>query len=229
MSHLWFKGNVSAVVAAVATILAGQTATAQDVAPGANDRLVLEEVVVSARKRDETLIDVPLTVTAVSAARIEELGIRDSRDLALYTPGFSNVASFGRSSTERPVIRGQSNILGDPNASYFVDGVYLSGSASNTETANLERIEVIKGPQAALYGRATFAGAINYVTKRPAEAFEGKVNLTYGEFDQRDLTAYASGPIIDGKLYFVAAGTHTEVGGFYDLSLIHISEPTRPY
>lgn len=216
MSHLWLKGNVSAVMAAVATILAGQTAMAQDAPPGADGRVVLEEIVVSARKRDETLLDVPLTVTAVSAAKIEELGIRDSRDLALYTPGFSNVASFGRSTLERPVIRGQSNILGDPNVSYFVDGVYLSGSATNTETASLERIEVIKGPQAALYGRATFAGAINYVTRRPTEDFEGKINLTYGEFDQLDATAYVSGPIIDGKLYYFVAGTHTEVGGFYD-------------
>ena len=216
MSRVWRNGNVSAVGAAVTLILAAQAGQAQDAAPGADERLVLEEVVVSARKRDETLIDVPLTVTAVSAARIEELGIRDSRDLALYTPGFSNVASFGRNSTERPVIRGQSNILGDPNASYFVDGVYLSGSASNTETANLERIEVIKGPQAALYGRATFAGAINYVTRRPAEQFEGKVNVTAGEFGQRDATAYVSGPIADGKLYYYVAGTHTEIAGFYD-------------
>jgi iron complex outermembrane recepter protein len=216
MSRMLRTGNASAVGMAVTMILAAQAGLAQDAASGADDRLVLEEIVVSARKRDETLIDVPLTVTAVSAAQIQDLGIRDARDLALYTPGFSNVASFGRNSTERPVIRGQSNILGDPNASYFVDGVYLSGSASNTETANLERIEVIKGPQAALYGRATFAGAINYVTRRPTEQFEGRANLTLGEFGQRDATLWASGPIIDGKLYFFVAGTHTEIAGFYD-------------
>jgi iron complex outermembrane recepter protein len=216
MSRMLQTGHVSAVCAAVAMILGAQAGLAQNEGPATDDRIVLEEVVVSARKRDETLIDVPLTVTAISSAQIEELGIRDARDLALYTPGFSNVASFGRSSSERPVIRGQSNILGDPNASYFVDGVYLSGSATNTETANLERIEVIKGPQAALYGRATFAGAINYVTRRPSETFEGRVNLTYGEFDQLDATAYISGPLVEGKLYYYVAGTHTEIAGFYD-------------
>jgi iron complex outermembrane receptor protein len=216
MSRMLSNSNVSAVSAAVAMIISAQTGLAQDAAQGANDRLVLEEIVVSARKREEALIDVPLTVTAVSAAKIEQLAIRDSRDLALYTPGFSNVASFGRNASERPVIRGQSNILGEPNASYFVDGIYLSGSATNTETANLERIEVIKGPQAALYGRSTFAGAINYVTRRPTEEFQGKVNLTYGEFDQMDATAYISGPIVEGKLYYYIAGTHTEVAGFYD-------------
>jgi len=174
----------------------------------------LQEIVVTARKREEALQDVPLTVTAVGAAQIEELGIKDSRELALFVPGFSNVASFGRNSSERPTIRGQSNILGAPNASYFVDGVYISGSATNTETANLERIEVIKGPQAALYGRATFAGAINYVTKQPSETFEGKVTATVGEFSQQDVTAYVSGPMSDSLSYFLAA-THTEIGGFY--------------
>jgi iron complex outermembrane receptor protein len=174
----------------------------------------LQEIVVTARKREEALQDVPLTVTAVGAAQIEELGIKDSRELALFVPGFSNVASFGRNSSERPTIRGQSNILGAPNASYFVDGVYISGSATNTETANLERIEVIKGPQAALYGRATFAGAINYVTKQPSETFDGKVTATVGEFSQQDVTAYISGPMSDSLSYFLAA-THTEIGGFY--------------
>lgn len=216
MSRMLSNSNVSAVSAAVAMIIATQTGMAQGSPQGADDRLALEEVVVSARKRDETLIDVPLTVTAVSAERIEQLAIRDARDLALYTPGFSNVSSFGRISGERPVIRGQSNILGEPNASYFIDGVFLSGGAISTETANLERIEVIKGPQAALYGRSTFAGAINYVTRRPTEEFEGKVNLTYGEFEQLDGSAYISGPLINDKLYYFIAGSHTEIGGFYD-------------
>jgi iron complex outermembrane receptor protein len=211
-----FTGACS-VAATVALILSAPQTLAQGAgAAQSDDTLALQEIVVTARKREESLIDVPLTVTAVSAAKIEELAIRDSRDLALYTPGFSNVASFGRNASERPVIRGQSNILGEPNASYFVDGVYLSGSATNTETANLERIEVIKGPQAALYGRATFAGAINYVTRRPTEDFEGKVSLTLGEYGQQDASAYVSGPLIADKLYYYAAATHTEIAGFYD-------------
>ena len=177
---------------------------------------MLEEVVVTARKREESLRDVPLTVTAVTAGSIERLGIRDAYDVALYTPAFSNVASFGRNSVERPVIRGQSNILGDPNASYFVDGVYLSGSTSNTETANLERIEVIKGPQAVLYGRATFAGAINFVTRKPSDEFEGKVTATLGQHDQRDVAAWASGPLVEDRLSYYVALNHLEYGGAYD-------------
>jgi len=201
------------IAIAVASALSTPAAAQRD-ANAADDR-ALDEIVVTARKREEALQDVPLTVTAVGAERIAELAIKDSRDLALYVPGFSNVASFGRNSIERPTIRGQSNILGAPNASYFVDGVYISGSASNTETANLERIEVIKGPQSALFGRATFAGAINYVTRNPSEEFTGQVSGTVGQFAQRDITAFISGPIIDGKLNFYLSGTHTEIGGFY--------------
>ena len=171
---------------------------------------------VTARKREESLRDVPLTVTAVTADAIARLGIRDAYDVSLYTPAFSNIASFGRNSVERPVIRGQANILGDPNASYFVDGVFLSGSTSNTETANLERIEVIKGPQAVLYGRATFAGAINFVTRKPSETFEGKVSATLGQHDQRDMVAWVSGPVFDERLSFYAAVSHLEYGGAYD-------------
>ena len=202
---------LSLVASTVAGLLAAPGAPAQ----GA-DESGLEEIIVTARKREESLQDVPLTVTAVNATQITELGIKDSRDLALFTPGFSNVASFGRNSSERPTIRGQSNILGAPNAAYFVDGVYLSGSASNTETANLERIEVIKGPQAALFGRATFAGAINYVTRKPADEFSGQASVTLGQFEQRDANLYISGPIVDGKLHYYLAATHTELGGYYD-------------
>lgn len=213
MRHLLHRAAPTAVATAVLVALGSAPGLAQD---SSADELALEEIVVTARKREEALQDVPLTVTAVGATKIQELGIRDARELALYVPGFSNIASFGRNSSERPTIRGQSNILGAPNASYFIDGVYISGSATNTETANLERIEVIKGPQAALYGRATFAGAINYVTKKPSNEFEGNVSATLGEFQQRDLTAYISGPIVDGQLNYYLAATHNEIGGFYD-------------
>ena len=218
------RASIGPIVRAVQLTVLGSLsslAAAQGLPPAAApaaapDTAILEEVVVTARKREESLRDVPLTVSAVTAASIERLGIRDAYDAALYVPAFSNVASFGRNSVERPVIRGQANILGDPNASYFVDGVFLSGSTSNTETANLERIEVIKGPQAVLYGRATFAGAINFVTRRPSDTFEGKVSATIGQHGQRDVVAWVSGPIAEDRLAFYAAVSHLEYDGAYD-------------
>lgn len=191
-------------------------AQAQQSGASASESTVqLEEVLVTARKREESLQDVPLTVSAITASAIEELRIQRPDDIARFTPAFSYVSSFGRLNSERPVVRGQSNILGAANASFFVDGVYVSGPAVSTETSNLERIEVIKGPQAALYGRATFAGAINYITKRPGNDFEGKANVTFAENGEEELGGSISGPIVDDKLFYYASVRSWEYGGEY--------------
>lgn len=192
-----------ALTAAVAAMVVGSAVGAGDAYAQSQESLEgvqLEEVVVTARKREETLQDVPLAVTAIGAQRIEELRIQSPDDIARFTPGFSFASAFGRSGGERPTIRGQTNILGAPNASFFVDGIYVSGRSLATETSNLERIEVIKGPQAALYGRATFAGAINYITKRPSDVWTGKFSVTAGQLEEREATGFVSGPVIDDVL-----------------------------
>jgi len=206
------------LAAAVRVILAGSVlATASPAAPaqpaGGQSARALEEIVVTARKREELLKDVPIAVTAISDERISELNLQNVEDVARFTPGFSYTAAFGRRNGERPVIRGQSNILGEPNASFFVDGVFISGPSVSTEIASLERVEVIKGPQAALYGRATFAGAINYVTRRPTNQLEGEVRATGAEYDEYELSAWASGPVMDDRLLFFVAARHWEYGG----------------
>jgi iron complex outermembrane recepter protein len=214
-------GSRALIAVACALGAAPLMAQQQSVAAGSGesaDGPVLEEVVVTARKREESLQDVPLAVTAVNAAKIEELRIQTPDDLAMFTPGFSFVSSFGRSGGERPTVRGQTNIQGAANASFFVDGVYVSGSSISTETANLERIEVIKGPQAALYGRATFAGAINYVTKRPTETLTGRVSVTAGQHGEQEYSGFLSGPLIDDTLlYYVAARRHRYDGEYDNL------------
>jgi outer membrane receptor protein involved in Fe transport len=176
--------------------------------------LAIEEVVVTARKREESLQDIPLSVTAFSNEQIQDLQIRDVQDIAQFTPGFSFVTSFGRDA-DRPVVRGMSNILGQANASFFLDGVFVPGSIASAELDNLERVEIIKGPQAALYGRATFAGAINYVTRRPTNEFEARVSATGAQHDQFEVSGSASGPIAEDFLYFFLAGSYYEYGGEY--------------
>jgi len=217
MNRISMTRACSLLGASVVSLLAALPASAQG-RTDAGDSVALEEIVVTARKREESLLDVPLSVTAVSAAILEERSIRDIRDLAAFTPGLSYTASFGRTALERPVIRGQSNIIGRPNASFFVDGVYLSGSAASTEIDNLERIEVIKGPQAAQFGRSTFAGAINYVTRKPSDTFEGKATLSYGEDDLLEGMLSASGPVTDTLSYYIGV-RHYETGGQYTNSL----------
>lgn len=211
--------RVTVVATAVRVILAGAAcaavaphAGAQVQAPSTSARS-LEEIVVTARKREEVLKDVPIAVTAIGSERISDLGLASVEDIARFTPGFSYTAGFGRNSLERPVIRGQSNILGEPNASFFVDGVYVNGPGVSTEIASLERVEIIKGPQSALFGRATFAGAINYVTRKPTSEVEAEFRATAAEHDEYELGGWISGPIIDDRLlYFVAARQWTYGG-----------------
>lgn len=178
--------------------------------------LGLQEVVVTARKRAESAQDVPISVTAVTAQEITERGIVDIRDLMNYTPGFSFTSAFGRNGFERPAVRGQSTVLGDPVASFFVDGVYLSGSVTQTELSNVERVEIIKGPQSALYGRSTYAGAVNYVTRTPTEEFDGRLNASYGEHEYLDADLSLSGPLIADRLYYLISARHYEYAGEYD-------------
>ncbi len=184
------------------------SAAAQD------DALMIEEIVVTARKKEESLQEIPIAVSAFQSETIADLNMLTPQDVANFTPGFSYNLGFGRHQGSRPVIRGQSNILGVPNASFFVDGAFVSGAVQAVELDNLERLEIIKGPQAALYGRATFSGAINYVTKAPTEEFEANLRVTAAEHQEKEAFFSVSGPLGDRAGYYVAA-RHYEYGGEY--------------
>ena len=179
-----------------------------------DDELGLEEVIVTARKREENLQEIPLSVTNFSESTLQDYRIFSPEEIAGFTPGFSFVNSFGRQ-TDRPVIRGMSNILGEPNASFFIDGVFVPSTIASTELQMLERVEIVKGPQAALYGRATFSGAINYVTRRPTDELEGGITVSVAEHDTVNTNAYISGPMVADKLYFYLGAGFSEYGGEY--------------
>lgn len=178
----------------------------------------LEEIVVTARKREESLQDIPLAISAFSARDIEQLGIIDPSDLARFTPGFSFDNGFGRT-FDRPAIRGVTTILngiaGANAAASFIDGVYVGGVISATDFDNIERVEVIKGPQSSLYGRATYGGAINYITKRPTDEYEGQVKLSVAEHDTTNISVSHSGPLLEDRLYYFVSYGHSEYGGEY--------------
>ena len=180
------------VVSLGASALAGQTAIAQSGGATAQGPS-LEEVVVTARKREESLQDVPLPVTALTEADISNRQVTSLDDVAKFTPGLVFSKVFGRA-TERPVVRGLASVLAGTNASvetgvaYFVDGVYYPGDIQSLDMNDVARVEVIRGPQSALYGRNTYAGAINFVTKRPGDATSGSVSASFDP-DERNLSA----------------------------------------
>ena len=184
-----------------------------------DDTLVGDEIIVTARRQSESLIEVPVAVTALSEGAIEDLGLQSIDDVARHTAGFSFSNAFGRSG-ERPVIRGAANILAnvqfgvEAGAAYFIDGVYYNGTAQALDLKNLERVEVVKGAQSALYGRNTYSGAINYITKRPSQGgYEGSFEASYAEDSEYDFYGRISNSIEDGALGFSLSARYYEYGG----------------
>ncbi|MEO0346391.1 MAG: TonB-dependent receptor [Pseudomonadota bacterium] len=156
----------------------------------------IEEIVVSARKRTETLQTVPVSVSAVTSDTIVNLNLQDFSDIAKLSAGIVFDNDFGRTSN-RPVIRGQANILGESGVSYFIDGVYIEGSLADFDLNDVERFEIIKGPQSALYGRNTYSGAINIITKSPGDTMTGNVAVTLTDDNEREISAAIRGPLTE--------------------------------
>ena len=184
------------------------------------ETLMLEEVIVTAQKRSESLQDVPVAVTAFSADTIQEAGISDTSDLAVMTPSL-NANANGSPFTTRLSIRGigtsQSDPALEPSVGMFVDGVFLGRSGLGTaDLTDIERIEVLQGPQGTLYGKNTNAGAISIITKRPnLDEFEGYVEASVGDYGMGKLTATASGPLGDTVAYRLSGNIHQR-DGYYD-------------
>ena len=180
------------------------------------------DIVVTARKRQESLQDVPLVVSVLNAEQIRSRGIATVEDVARYTPGLVFDRGISLQDT-RPVIRGLPATRGRPPVGVLLDGIDISaealgnaggGSLLNLRVLNVERIEVVKGPQSALYGRSAFAGAISYVSKRPNDKLSGEVRGTYGRFDTVELAGAISIPLSQSFGVRINGG-HSEFGGDY--------------
>jgi iron complex outermembrane receptor protein len=209
----------SKIVAALAVALVTGTESGY---LAAQQSLILEEVIVSARKRIESLQSVPLSISAIGELEIERMGVASTEDVAKLTPGLIYNRGIGGSDI-RPDIRGITQLSGRSNVAILVDGVdqttdALTGTGAGQLVSmglfDLERIEVVKGPQSALFGRNAFGGAISYITKRPSEEFEAKVELGAAEYGNYRGKVGISGPISDQFLYRFNY-SHDEVGGDY--------------
>jgi iron complex outermembrane receptor protein len=180
----------------------------------------LEEMVVTARKKEESLQDVPLSITAFSAEQLQQAGASNNDDIAALTVNFNTVRQVGRR-LDRPTIRGQASAATgvEPNASYFIDGAFVAGSISTATLGPVERVEILRGPQSAQFGRATFAGAVNYVTRRPTNEFASEVQVKGGSNDTREISGWLSGPVVEDNLYYFLAGGVNKYGGEWNNSL----------
>lgn len=202
------KGRISvysSLGALACTLICPSIASAQDVA--AQDEVSsggVEEIVVTAQKRSENAQSVPIAISAVSAASMEAKGLSSVADLAGSAPNVSlNVGGgfSGSSSVLISYIRGigQNDFAFnlDPGVGVYVDGVYLARNiGANSDLLDLDRVEVLKGPQGTLFGRNTIGGAINIVTRDPGDAFAYKAEITTGRFDRIDVRASVDIPLV---------------------------------
>ncbi|MBU2168049.1 MAG: TonB-dependent receptor [Alphaproteobacteria bacterium] len=162
----------------------------------------LDEIIVTARRRDEQLKDVPVAVTALSSERLEETGATDITTLQQQTPNATVQVARGSNSTLISFIRGvgqQDPLWGfEPGVGLYVDDVYVARpQAAVLDIFDIERIEVLRGPQGSLYGRNTVGGAIKYVTSRLSQDAEATIRAAYGSYNQVDLVASGSVPLSD--------------------------------
>ncbi len=161
------------------------------------------DIVVTASKTGATLLqDTPLAVTAFTADMLEKTGVKDIRDLAAATP---NLLVTQNASFSQVYIRGigSNNVFGgsDPSSTIHLDGVYLARPASYLSNfLDVERIEVLRGPQGTLYGRNSVGGTINVISRKPGNELEGKLQATYGNYNFARVEGYISGPIVTDKL-----------------------------
>lgn len=226
MTRFHLRTSVIAIsLASLATPVFAQdnTQPAASQTAAETDDTQLEEITVTARRREENLQDVPLTVTALSAEAIETKGIRDIADVAKLTPGLFFDKGFVQQDT-RPNIRGLPSTRGRPPVGVLLDGIDISsesiasaggGNLANLKLVDFERIEVVKGPQSALYGRVAFGGAINYITKEPGDEFEGYVSGEVGSYDLYELRGAVNVPVSD-KFALRVNGLYSYFNGFYE-------------
>jgi len=200
-------GNTLLRQAVVAVLtLAALPAFGQDA--GESDRSI-ETIVVTAQKREQSLQDVPIVVTAVSEQLLQDTGVRDIKDLTLLTPGLI-VTSTSNETVTTARIRGIGTVGDNPglesSVGVVIDGVYRPrNGVSFGDLGELERIEVLKGPQGTLFGKNTSAGVINVVSKRPSFDFGSSVELTAGNYGALEGSASLNGPlageVLAGRIY----------------------------
>ncbi|MFC3052394.1 TonB-dependent receptor [Kordiimonas pumila] len=179
-----------------------------------NAAIAFEEIVVTARRRDESLQDVPIAITVFTEESIQKRGIEGLDDFAKLAPNvtFTNALNLG---TNYLTIRGQTQSqYAPPPAAIVVDGVLtISPLQFNVDEFDLQQIEVLKGPQGAIYGRNAIAGVINLTSRKPDDEFKGRVLVGYGRGEEYKAKASISGPLIADKLFASVGASYSDRRG----------------
>ncbi|AZI36930.1 putative TonB-dependent receptor [Caenibius tardaugens NBRC 16725] len=179
------------------------------------------EIIVTATKREKTLQDVPVAVSVTTAETIERAHIRDVSDLVSVVPSLRVVQLQGSQQTNffiRGFGNGSNNVGVEPSVGVFVDGVFRSRTASQIgDFPDIQRVEVLRGPQSTLFGKNASAGVISIVTREPQFTFGGAAEASYGNFDAKVLKGYVTGPLAESLAFSLAAGVNKRDGFAKDL------------
>ncbi len=181
---------------------------------------VLEEVVVTAQKREQSMQDVGISVTAMSGDNMRSLGVTNSADIARFTPNLQIISATGEGNQPALIMRGvglndyNTNNAG-PIGMYMDEVIISTPSAQAFAMYDLERVEVLRGPQGTLYGRNTTGGAINIISRKPTEYFAADLLASYGNDEAVKLEGAIGGPISE-TLGIRVAGVYNEADGYID-------------
>lgn len=211
----------SRVLIAAALIVPAKTTLAQD----SGSKSLLEEIIVTARKREESLQDIPIAINTVSSEDILEADISGLEDISNLASGFyffnQGQNQPGRYNTQLR-FRGLNQAQFSPSfetGALFIDGVYVLNGGTSLSLMDIERVEVIKGPQAAYFGRNTFGGAVNFITKDPGmEEFGGRLTASVSDRSKVEVQGFVDGPIIEDRLSGSFAFRHYDKQGHYTAS-----------
>ncbi len=174
----------------------------------------LEEVLVTATKRSASIQDIPISISQLGGADLDERGIRNIEHLSYHIPNLQ-FGAFGSNSfiTIRGIGTTVDSGVAEPAVATYVDGVFLPRSTMGViRHVDIERVEVLRGPQGTLYGRNATGGSINYISRAPAEAFEGGVRASVENRNGYGIQAYLSGPISDRSAYRISLGKEDQDG-----------------
>lgn len=210
--------GASASAIAAAVLFSPTTAQAQDTIQG------VDVITVTARKREENLQDTPVAISAFTADGLAKKSVTTLDGIGDYTPNLvfdKGTGGTGGSTSTQIYIRGigQADFLftTEPGVGIYVDDVYIPRSiGSIMDLVNVERVEVLKGPQGTLFGKNSVGGAINVVSRRPGNEFEGSVEATYGRFDRVDVRAHLNLPLVEDKLAASLAFSSQDRDGYVD-------------
>lgn len=212
--------SVNSRMVAVATALLIGLSTGPVFAEDDQNELRLETMTVTAQKQEENIQEVPASISTVNEMDIEDRRIESIYDIADFTPGLS-IPNNGASGYNSPCMRGvgSGSDYGVP-VGLYIDSIPKLGTIGYDEAfLDIERVEVLRGPQGTLYGRNAEAGVINIISRQPDNELKAKLSLEIGEDEKKQATFYVSGPIQKDKFYFGIAGLYYDKKGFIENSI----------